>query len=52
LIDRAFISYQKLTEIPDIKCKIAGTISYVMERRSKNGKRFAFVGLTDEDGPI
>jgi DNA polymerase-3 subunit alpha len=53
LIERqGIISYQKLTEIPDIKCKIAGTISYVMERRSKNGKRFAFVGLTDEDGPF
>jgi len=53
LIDRqGIISYKKLTEITDIKCKIAGTISYVMERRSKNGKRFAFVGLTDEDGPF
>ena len=53
LIERqGIISYQKLTEISDIKCKIAGTISYVMERRSKNGKRFAFVGLTDADGPF
>ena len=53
LIERkGIISYQKLTEISDIKCKIAGTISYVMERRSRNGKRFAFVGLTDEDGPF
>ena len=53
LINRqGIISYQKLTEIHDVKCKIAGTISYVMERRSKNGKRFAFVGLTDEDGPF
>tara|TARA_Y100001954_G_scaffold66931_1_gene72828 strand:- start:1014 stop:1637 length:624 start_codon:yes stop_codon:yes gene_type:complete len=52
IMRHGIISYQKLTEIPDIKCKIAGTISYVMERRSKNGKRFAFVGLTDENGPF
>ena len=45
-------SYLNAINGDDYKYKIAGTISYIMERRSKGGKRFAFVGLTDSDGPF
>jgi DNA polymerase-3 subunit alpha len=30
--------------------KLAGTVTYKQERRSKNGNRFAFVGLSDPSG--
>ena len=33
----------------ETKYKIAGTISYVKERKSQRGRNFAFVGLTDEN---
>ena len=53
LIERQNItSYSSAIGGDDYKYKIAGTISYIMERRSKGGKRFAFVGLTDSDGPF
>ena len=46
------VSYSDAIIGDDYKYKIAGTISYVMERRSKGVKRFAFVGLTDSEGPF
>jgi len=46
------VSYSDAINGDNYKYKIAGTISYVMERRSKGGKRFAFVGLTDSEGPF
>ena len=53
LIERQkIVSYSNAIIGDDYKYKIAGTISYVMERRSKGGKRFAFVGLTDSEGPF
>ena len=53
LIERQNItSYSSAIGGDDYKYKIAGTISYIMERRSKGGKRFAFVGLTDSNGPF
>ena len=53
LIERQnIVSYINAINGNDYKYKIAGTISYIMERRSKGGKRFAFVGLTDSDGPF
>ena len=53
LIERQNItSYSSAIAGDDYKYKIAGTISYIMERRSKGGKRFAFVGLTDSNGPF
>ena len=53
LIERQNISsYLEAIKGSDYKYKIAGTVSYIMERRSKGGKRFAFVGLTDSDGPF
>ena len=53
LIERKnIVSYINAINGDDYKYKIAGTISYIMERRSKGGKRFAFVGLTDSDGPF
>ena len=43
------IKYYKDINGSEAKYKIAGTISYVKERKSQRGRNFAFVGLTDEN---
>ena len=43
------IKYFRDLNSSEIKYKIAGTISYVKERKSQRGRNFAFVGLTDEN---
>ena len=43
------IKYYSDINSSETKYKIAGTISYVKERKSQRGRNFAFVGLTDEN---
>ena len=43
------INYYSDINSSETKYKIAGTISYVKERKSQRGRNFAFVGLTDEN---
>ena len=43
------IKYYSDINSSETKYKIAGTISYVKERKSQKGRNFAFVGLTDEN---
>ena len=43
------IKYYRDVNKSETKYKIAGTISYVKERKSQRGKSFAFLGLTDEN---
>jgi len=42
------IKYYRDVNKSETHYKIAGTISYVKERKSQRGKSFAFLGLTDE----
>ena len=51
---KKLIKDQKIKSFKDINnnttnYKIAGTISYVTERKSQKGRNFAFIGLTDEE---
>ena len=46
--DRKIKHFNELNDA-ETKYKIAGTISYVKERKSQRGRNFAFVGLTDEN---
>ena len=43
------IKYYSDINSSETKYEIAGTISYVKERKSQRGRNFAFVGLTDEN---
>ena len=43
------IKYYSDINSSETKYKIAGTISYVKERKSQRGRNFAFVGITDEN---
>ena len=42
------IKFYKDINNNETKYKIAGTISYINERKSQKGRSFAFVGITDE----
>ena len=42
------IKFYKDINNHETKYKIAGTISYINERKSQKGRSFAFVGITDE----
>ena len=46
--DRKIKSFKDIN-INTANYKIAGTISYVTERKSQKGRNFAFIGLTDEE---
>ena len=48
LIQDKKIKYYRDINKSEKQYKIAGTISYVKERKSQRGKSFAFLGLTDE----